>query len=294
MKTKIILLIIAGLAIISSANAQFDKPIITLGIGLNEPQADMRGEAFTDKFYKNAIATFVSEDYITNNYGAKTGINFFGSGKINFDKFNILRGAVTLTYNNFNTFKADKNVNTLGLVGNFGGGVDTVLVPVTYSNNFNNFGIGFGLEVAPTAFTNIISPFFNANLNLNFLSASMVRTLSAYDSLKANFTSFRIGANLNAGLEFKVNNNFGILVGAKYDWANLLLKVTDNSYASAVQFGRDNLELNDEGGVYYSSLTQPVYSTIPFPKTAKQKSMEWWTLYAGVNIYLSTAPVKKK
>lgn len=301
MKTKLLFALIFFVFVNATVYSQFDKPIITLGFGVNEPKKQMKGEAFVDQIVTvkgyNHYVTNVSEDFITNNYGTSTGLNFFGSAKINFDKYNTFRGVLSLNYNNFNTFKGDRSANTLGLIGTIGGYVDTIIVPVVYSNNFNNFGIGLGLEIAPTAFSNIISPFFGASFNFNFISAEMTKTLSAYDSLRANFSSFRMGANLNIGLEFKVTQQIGVLFGWKYDFANLLLKNTDASYTSSVQFGRDNLELNDEEGIYYSSLTQPVYSTIPFPKYAQQKHMEWWTIYGGINIYLSVpkgTPEKNK
>jgi hypothetical protein len=299
MKIKLLFLLIFVFSISSFSYSQFDKMMLTIGFGVNEPKREMRGEAFSDQIvtshgYSHYV-TNVSEEFLTKNYGASTGLNFFGAAKINFDKFNTFRGVLSLSYNNFNTFKGDRSANTLGLIGTIGGAVDTIIVPVVYSNSFNNIGLGFGLEIAPTAFSNIISPFFGGSFNMNFLSAEITKTLSAYDSLRANFTSFRMGLNVNMGIEFKVSQMIGVLFGWKYDFANLLFKRTAGSYTSAVQFGRDNLELNDEEGIYYSSLTQPVYSTIPFPKAAQQKHMEWWTVYAGINLYLnSMTPAPKK
>lgn len=294
MKNLILVLFLLVSICYSTAYSQLDKPSFQLSIGISEPQKDLRGDIYQDTWYNGTPITNISRDFITNNYGAKTGFSIFGLGKINFDKYDIFRGVLTLSYSNFNTFQGDKSTMALAQYRDINNNLVYVPIPVTYSYNFNNFGIGLGVEIAPIAFTNVISPFIGANFNFNFLSAGVVRTMSKADSLKANFTSFRLGANLNAGLEFKVSKQLGFVAGWKYEFANLLLKSSDASLSGAVTFGRDNLSLNDNGGTYFSSIFQNIYDTTPtIIINSKQKDIQWWTAYIGVNYYLNLKSKRK-
>lgn len=277
-----------------SVYSQLDQWSFQLSVGISEPRKDLKGEIYRDDFYNGMPVTYISDDFISNNYGAKTGFSFIGSAKINFDKYNIFRAIASLSYDNFNSFTGDRSTNTTIQYYNNQGQLTTTTTPVTYSYHFNNFGIGIGLEVAPLSFTKIVSPFFSAKGKFNFLSAGLVRTLSASDSLKANFSSFRIGAELNAGLEFKINQNFGFVAGINYNFANLLLKNTQTSLASAVGFGRDNLEINDAEGWYFNSLSNPIYNNIPYQKYSRNKDIQYWTIYLGVNFYLDQPGKNKK
>ena len=128
--------------------------------------------------------------------------------------------------------------------------------PISYDYNFNNFGLGFGVEVAPLSFTKVISPFANAQFNFNFMSAKLSRTTGPGDSLTINFNDFRMGISLGAGIEFKVNPQWGIVVGAKYDFGNLLLKSNDRS--GLIAWGRTNASINDGEGTYSANIYDPL------------------------------------
>lgn len=81
---------------------------------------------------------------MTNNYGGKTGLNFFGKGKINFDKYSISRGVLSANYATFNTFESSQSGNIGVEVININNQLDTLLVGITNNYTFSDFGLGLG------------------------------------------------------------------------------------------------------------------------------------------------------
>jgi len=310
MKKLIILLVLIVLHS-SSSFAQFDKISFQVGVGLAQPMNDLKGESPFS--YANSWTGYwlnyntspphldstilynillVDSGFVKENYASKTGFSIFGSLKINFDKYNTFRGLVSVSYSNFNSFEGDKSGNMPFLLNN-----GYTISPITYSSSFNIFGIGLGVEVAPTSFTNIFTPFIGGSFNFNFLSAELTRSFGR-DSMKASFGSeFRIGANLNAGLEFKGIRGVDLIVGLKYDFGNLLLKTTRSSINDYLDWGKTNMSLNDGEGYYYTSLTNPVGGGQGAKLThTNDKQINWWTVYLGVNIYpnILSKPEPKK
>lgn len=309
MKKLIVLVFISMLPFVSGF-AQFDKFSFQITAGITSPAKDLKGDSpfnYTGSwtgYWLNYNTTpphldstmltnvlLVDSGFVKNNYGAKTGFNISGAAKINFDKQNTIRGVLSLSYSNFNSFEGDKSGDMPFLMNN-----GYTYSPITYSSTFNVFGIGLGLEIAPTSFTNIFTPFFGGSFNFNFLSAELTRSFGR-DSMKASFGSeFRIGASLNAGLELKTIRGVDLIAGVKYDFGNLLLKTTRSSISDYLDWGKTNMSLNDGEGYYYSSLTNPVGGGPGAKLThTNDKQLDWWTFYFGVNIYpgiLSPAPKK--
>ncbi len=81
----------------------------------------------------------INKDFMTNNYGGKTGLNFFAKGKINFDKYSTVRGIIGLNFNTFNTFETSKSGNRGVQVTNING--QTVLTSVNYSYTLSQLWI---------------------------------------------------------------------------------------------------------------------------------------------------------
>lgn len=292
MKFKLFLLIF--LAIASSSFAQFDKPQIQLGLGVSEPYNDLKGTYYTTEQLGSYSVLTINPTFIRENYGGKTGLYFFGKGKFNFDKYSTVRGILSASYNTFNTFESSKSGNIGVEVININNQLDTLLTSINYSYAFNNFGLGIGLEIAPTSFTNLVSPYFGASLNFNFMNASLGRTENRYDSVKMTLNDFRMGVNFDGGIEAKINNNIGVALGLRYDLGNLLFQNTEGGIADAIEYGKTNGSLNDAEGRFYSSIYGPVLSSVRREVTSKEKKINWGTIYLGINIYLGVTPTKPK
>ncbi|MCE1165432.1 MAG: hypothetical protein LWX07_08540 [Bacteroidetes bacterium] len=295
MKTKILFLITVLIVAFSAQTyAQFDKFSFQLGAGIVNPDKGMRGGNYINYSntyrYVNQVfgidSTFVfpwqvalvDSSLFSKNFGGKTGFFIQGTAKVNLDKYETVRLIGTLGYSAFNAFEGSKT----GYVPEF---TTTYIAqkPISYDYSLGNFGIGLGVEVAPLSFTKVVSPFVNATFNFNFLNAKLTRTTGPSDSMSINFTDFRMGLSLGAGVEFKVNPQWGIVLGAKYDFANLLLKNIDQ--ASGLNWGRTNASFNDEGGWVQGNIYDPLGTPVRSNIRVDQKDMNWSTFYIGVNFY---------
>ena len=277
--------------------AQFDKPMIQFGIGLAEPMQDMKGDYYS--YYTLQSTGYqlltVNPNLFTNNYGAKTGFSFFGNGKINFDKYGITRGVIGIAFNSFNTFEPTKNGNVAGLFYNpTTGNVDTLGIAANFNYTFSSFTFNLGLEIAPTSFTNKLSPYFGARLAFNSFNSKLSWTTNGADTTVFEASNFRIGIMFDAGLEFKFSKTIGMVLGANYNLGNLLLKNTNGGIGDYQAWGKTNASINDASGQFYSSLYNPVLNGINYPVQAKQKNINWGSIYLGVNIYLNTGKTSPK
>ncbi len=303
MKTKILFLIVFVAFAANASFAQFDKFSFQLAAGITNPDKGLRGNNYINYsntyryvnkvFNIDSVFTFpyeiasVDTNLISQNYGAKTGFFFQGMGKINLDKYETVRLIGSINFSTFNSFEGSKS----GFIPVF---TQSYIqqTPISYDYTFNNFGLGLGFEVAPLSFTKVVSPFANAQFNFNFMNASLKRTTGPSDSTSISFNDFRMGISLGAGIEFKVNPQWGIVVGAKYDFANLLLKNTDRS--GRIEWGRTNASINDEEGTYSANIYDPIGTPIRDNIKSKQKDINWSSFYIGVNFYPNITGTKKK
>ncbi len=260
----------------SVSDAQFDKASFELTFGISQPYDELHADDYININQDGYI--YVDSNLFANNLGAVTGIQFSGSAKINFDKYSITRALITLGYTSFNTFQATRTGTTLlKFVNN-----TYEQRQVTYDYGFNDFSIGLGLEIAPTSFTNIVTPFFNANFNFNFFNAELTRTTSIYDSNNAKLNSFRMGVNFNTGIEAMINKNIGVVAGLKYDLGNLLLEDTQRD--GFIEWGSQNASINDANGRYISNLYYPIGEAYNYFQSSEKK-INWGTAYIGVTFY---------
>ncbi len=293
MRTKLFYFLFFSLLFSSSLFSQFDKPVLQIGIGLVEPFGDLKGTYYRNVYDNNTGFPLIAPDsgLFSSHYGAKTGLYFYGKGKINFDKYNIFRAVGSISFSTFNTFEPVKNGNLERIVH-----IDTNTyvypVPTTFNYSFNNFSFGLGLEIAPLAFTNVFSPYFGANMSFNTFSSKLSRTGNGIDTISFSSTGFRIGFNFDAGIEAKFTKNIGMVLGIKYDLGNVLLKNTASGITDAYDWGSSNASLNDEEGQYFTSIQNPKLSSDLYLVNAKKKNIDWGTIYLGVNIYFDTS--KKK
>lgn len=283
------------LLISSITYSQFNKPSLQIGIGICEPFADMKGTYYRYTTLQTTGFQYISADtnLFTNNYGTKTGLTFYGLGKINFDKYSITRGVLGASFNTFNTFEPRKsgNIGKLFLNPNTGE-VDTLPVGADFSYTFNAFSLSLGMEVAPLSFTNKISPYFGARFAFNFLSAKLSYTSNNIDTTNFSASDLRMGVVFDAGIEVKFNKNIGMVLGVNYNLANLLLKNTNSSVNDNYEWGKTNASINDEEGQFWSSIYNPVINSVNILYTSKKKQINWGTIYLGLNIYFDTS--KKK
>ncbi|MBK8550933.1 MAG: outer membrane beta-barrel protein [Ignavibacteria bacterium] len=293
MKKKILTLLLFVFILAPAIQAQFDKPQIQLGIGVSEPYDDLKGTYYSDEILGDFYVQTVNPDFMTKNYGGKTGLDFFGKGKINFDKYSTVRGILNLNFNTFNTFESSKNGNIGVQVININNELDTVITSVSNNYTFNNFGLGLGLEIAPTSFTNLVSPYFGGSFNFNFMSGELSRTENRVDTVAMSFSDFRMGVTFDAGIEAKVNSNFGLALGVKYDLGNLFLKNTNSGIADAIEYGKSNASMNDEEGRFYSSIYGPVLTSVRREVQSNVKEINWGTIYLAVNIGFNQPKTKK-
>jgi len=286
----IILLTFSG----ENLQAQFDKPQLQAGIGFTMPFDQLKGDFLQTELLGSIYVLTVNSDFMTKNYAAKNGLGFFGKAKINFDKYSIIRGVFGLNYSTFNIFESSKSGNIGVVVQNMNNKLDTILTSVSYDYGFSNFSIGLGLEIAPSSFTKLISPYFGGNFNFNFMGGEFSRTENRYDSVKTNFSDFRIGINLDAGLEVNVTENVSLAGGYKYDFGNLLLKNTNSAIADVIEFGKSNASLNDDQGRFWSTVYGPVISSVRKEVLSEEKKINWGTIYLAVNINLFESEKAKK
>lgn len=303
MKIKI-LFVVALFALISNVSfAQFDKLSFQLSAGITNPDMGLRGNNYVRysnqyRYISNTFnidstftfpyeITYVDTNLISQNYGAKPGFFFQGMGKLNLDKYETVRLIGSIAFSTFNSFEGSKSgyipVFTQSYIQQ---------TPISYDYSFNNFGLGFGVEVAPLSFTKVVSPFANAQFNFNFMNAKLTRTTGPSDSTSINFNDFRMGLSLGAGVEFRVNPQWGLVVGAKYDFGNLIGKNTDRS--GKIEWGRTNASLNDGEGTYAANIYDPQGTPVRDNIKSKQKEINWASFYIGVNFYPNLTGTKKK
>ena len=272
--------------------SQFDQPTLQFGIGISEPFDELKGSNYTMfGSYNNYQLTLIDSNLYKNHFAGQTGLHAFGSIKINFDKYNIVRGVGFIAFNGFNIFQSRKSGNQVYVNPNNQN--DYFFAPQEYNYSFTAISFGFGLELAPTSFTKIFSPYFGANIAFNSLTSTLERSPNSIDTVRFKASGFRIGVNFNAGLEYKISKMFGIALGVKYDLGNLLLKTSSNSSTSDFyEWGRSNGDLNDDEGSFRSSLPNYLSDNFPRAYTSSKKNINWGTIYLAANIYLNIA--KKK
>lgn len=305
MKKIIPFILLALFAFTSKGFSQFDQPMLQIGIGIAEPMDQLKGgnywilRDFVPPGGGATIqATTIDTSFMMSNLAAKTGFNIFGSGKINFDKYNIVRGVGYLAFNSFNAFQSNVSGNQIDGGYNINNQFVYNAVPVKYNYSVTTISLGLGIEIAPTSFTGVVSPFFGANLAFNNFTSTLERTFNNFDTSRATMSGFRIGVNFNAGIEAKFSPQFGIALGVKYDLGNLLMKSNSNGNITETQaWGSTNGVINDDEGQYTTKLPNFLYDGFYRTYNSQKKNLNWGTIYLAVNFYPNagkTSTTKKK
>ncbi|MEO8665638.1 MAG: hypothetical protein ABI462_09080 [Ignavibacteria bacterium] len=244
------------------------QPSLQLSFGLAFPGKDFGGELVTTN---DSGITFINSDFIKKNYATTTGASVAGTLKFPIEKRGIISAVMTGAYTYFNAFKKSSLGATIE---------NNISVPVSFDNRFSTSTFGLGIEASP--FSNSkISPYVNGSLTLNILSLSVSK--NDFTTIVFN-DAFRMGLLFNAGINYKMSDEYSLSFGGSYHMSNLFLKTHKESFADRIEFNRESIPINDEEGSFYSNLSDP--SSVPFLVEGTNKNVNWWNLNIGLNIRL--------
>ena len=266
-KNIYLLIFLNSFIIIQQCHSQ-SKPALQFSAGLAFPGKEFEGELVTVD--ESGISS-ISSDFIKNNYAVSTGASITGTLKFPFEHTGIVSGLFTGSYVFFNAFRR----SILGVTE-----LNNIEVPVSFDNRFSSSTFALGAEVSPSPGSRI-SPFVNANLSLNILSLS----LSKDDETSVIFNdAFRMGLLANAGIDFKIDQEYSVLFSGSYHMSNLFFKSGGSSYSDRVEFYTDANSINDKEGTFYSNLSNP--DNAPVLVSGGTKNVNWWGINLGLSIVL--------
>lgn len=216
---------------ISTGNMTLSQPTATVQFigGYSMPLGDYHGT------FGDTRATFTGGgNPDSNSYFMKSGVNY-GI----FLKFPIARKSPF-------SIKAGVGFNAFGQSKEYTESTGSVTVDLSQSI----LGISIGGEYDIADRKSKFRPFVGVELSANFLSGKYtedyIDSTETFDMKGA----VRMGVNLSAGVDFVLHNNIGVLVGAKYSFANVMGK----SYTADT---RTTYGLNDDsytvGNISYPS-----------------------------------------
>ena len=237
------LIIFALFSAIIYSNITYSQPKLTLHLtgGYSLPLPDLRGD--------------IPLKEGDNNYQVKNGFNFGADGKFALDKKCYIKITASLAYNMFN------NSGDMELVEN---GIET--------RKINIFSTGLGFEYSFFPKKNI-NPFIGAEFTGNFFNGK--HTIEIGDtSINENTlkSESRFGININGGIDIVSSKNIGIVIGIKYNIANL--------------FGKDSASVSGAGFALWDK--EYIYNG----RTISAKNIQYIQFYAGLSFYL-IQPKKK-
>jgi opacity protein-like surface antigen len=191
-----------------------------------------------------------------NNYHIKSGFNFGASGKYALDKNNMFRVTASLIYN-----MCSNSGDIEGITNSYEG------------HKINIFTAGAGGEFAYTKFKKFV-PFIGAEFTANLFSGKYEIEIGDTVYNTSNLKSeWRFGILVNGGADIRLEKDMGIVLGIKYNMANLIGK---NSSSSSTE-----LMLNDEEYTVNG-------------KQITSKNIQYLQLYAGLSIYFMQPKKKLK
>lgn len=240
------ILIIAVISLNFMSEISYSQPTATVQFigGYSMPLGDYRGTFgdTRDKFTGNGNPD-------SNSYFMKSGINYGIFIKIPVKKqspFNIKGGVA------FNVFSQTKEYTE-----------GTSSITVTLKQSL--FGLTMGSEYDFGGRKSKIRPFAGAELSGIFFAGKYTEDyIDSVETYNLN-AAFRLGVNVVAGVDVTLHNNIGVVVGAKYSFANLIGK----SYEADT---RTKYNLNDESYTL---------NNISYPS----RNITFLQFYGGVSFY---------
>jgi len=248
MKKITALFLFSILLLSTNAFSQYALPKLTLNVfgGYGMPTGNFRQDVPpTSPLTESNRA---DADYFP--YNTKQLINFGAEGKLSLGARGNFRTTFGVTYNMFSNstdavFRIDAN-NTLGVI--------------TFKPKVNVLSVALGGEwsFAPTQ---KVSPFVGLGLAANFFSGKFefsqnVKVKGVIRTAPMDMKSeTRIGVILHSGLDFRLSNSIGAVVGVKYHFINPLGKGADDP----TEIGANEIDLGDmehtEDGNYFPART---------------------------------------
>lgn len=272
-KTLTLAVVFILLNLTSQSRSQ-SRPSLQFTAGLAFPGNEFAGELVTEN---EAGISYISSDFIKNNYAASTGASVTGSLNFPFSSSGLFSSLLTGSYSYFNAFKSSIFGTTIE---------NNLSVPVSFDNRISVTTVALGLQVSPSVSPKI-SPFLNANMGLNILSISLSRN----DAASVIFSdAVRLGIVTNAGLTYKINNEYGFILNGSYNMSNLFFKSSSDSYNDRIQYYSDDNQISDKEGSYYSNLSDPDYP--PVKVQGNNKNVNWWSINLGLSIMLGKSDKK--
>ncbi len=274
MLRSIKIILILFLFSLKSESTGQTRPSLQFTGGLAFPGSEFAGELVTMNESGNIN---ISSDFIKSNYAVSTGASITGTLKFPIVNNGLLSTLITGSYSYFNAFRSSSIGTTIE---------NNISVPVSYDNRFATTSFAIGLQASPLSESKI-SPFADANLSLNILSLS----LSQNDITNVIFSdAVRMGIITNAGIVYKLNNEYGIVLNGSYSLNNLFFKNGSDSYSDRVQFYSESIPINDEEGSFYTNLSDP--NLPPIQVSGTRKNVNWWSINIGLNIVLGKSEKK--
>lgn len=190
-----------------------------------------------------------------NNYQMKSGIHFGAIGKYSIDKKSMFRVTASLNYN---------MCSNSGNVAGYTNSLET--------HKINIFTAGAGAEFAYISKWKVV-PFLGAEFTYNLFSGKNEYEIgdTLYYTINLSGES-RFGMLVNGGADIRIEKDMGILIGVKYNIANLIGK---KSTPSSTEY-----KLNDAG-----------YSING--KSVTAKNIQYLQFYAGLSFYFMQPPKRR-
>jgi hypothetical protein len=247
MKYKIIILTLLGNLIFNSS--VFSQPRTTIQFvgGYSIPMGDMKG-----KFDDNRLIFNKNAD--SNTYYLQNGFNFGLIIKNSpFRKFPDFRITGGIAYNYFSQNKDYSNASFQPFILNY---------------NLRFFTISLGGEYAFMNKRSKINPFAGAEFTANFYSSTYQQTFDSTSTVAVRTfnSTTRFGVQFNGGVDIVLGQRAGLVIGAKYNMANLIGKNSQGDNTSTYS-------LNDKAAV----INGVQYYT---------RNTFYLQLYLGLSVYL--------
>jgi len=239
----------AILVLLFSSLSALSQPkfIVHVGGGLSVPLPDLKGDITS--------ATTVIIPKTDENYLMRLGVNFGADAKYAFDKKGNFRGVFGIGY------------NLMMNPGDIIGGLTTV----KFRPTIGILTLSLGPEYAFLP-KGKVNPFVGADFTANFISGSY-----EYEPETAPFNNFtfesaaRFGIQFGLGADITLGKNIGLVIGFKYNLANLIGKDSDSSKAAG-----DTRALNDKEYTYTGTT-----GTV----TVKDKNISYVQFYTGLAFF---------
>jgi opacity protein-like surface antigen len=212
-------------------------------------------------------------------YQMSTAFTIGARGRIALQKSRKLNATFGVSYSSFSNNEQVVNIyasSGSGPTWNDRSGVGGVST-VTFHPKINIITIAAGIEYDlkpaeqwdPFGFFDVTGNFFSGNFSFDGVSTGIYTPTD----LKS---ATRIGLQLGGGVEYRINDDFGLLGGLRYHFTNVFGKTT-----SEIGAHTNVLELGDKAGSY-NGIATPT------------KNISYLNIFIGASLYLRTHQTGKK